>query len=171
MVTNINDCDDIIETQLNNDAQELENLLESDIFTLNAPLVGDLDDYVREFIELLKNREGSRNKLACMLTTDGGYINVVHRIVDTLRRHYDYVSFIVPNYAYSAGTVLAMSGDAIYMDYYSRLGPIDPQVGLEDGSVVPALGYLIQWDRLLKKAEKNKITQAEKELMIVDRQR
>ncbi len=31
-----------------------------------------------------------------------------------MRHHYKCVDFIVPNSAYSAGTVLAMSGDAIY---------------------------------------------------------
>jgi len=51
-----------------------------------------------------------------VLTTGGGSIEVVQRIVDVFRQHYTLVDFIVPNYAYSAGTVLAMSGDAIYMD-------------------------------------------------------
>ena len=60
-------------------------------------------------------------------------MDVVQRVVDTLRRHYNLVDFIIPNYAYSAGTVLAMSGDAIHMDYYSRLGPIDPQIETERG--------------------------------------
>jgi hypothetical protein len=52
----------------------------------------------------------------------------------------------------SAGTILAMSGDAILMDYYSVLGPIDPQVPSQDGRYVPALGYLIRYQELLDKA-------------------
>lgn len=43
-----------------------------------------------------------------------------------------------------------MSGDNIYMDYYSRLGPIDSQVQCRQGQMVPALGYLVQWERLVK---------------------
>jgi len=101
-----------------------------------------------------------------ILTTNGGYIETVQRIVDTFHYHYDHVSVIIPNYAYSAGTVLAMSGDEIYMDYYSRLGPIDPQVENNRGRQVPALGYLKQWDRLLKKSSEGKITLAELQLMI-----
>ena len=43
----------------------------------------------------------------------------------------------------SAGTILCMSGDKIFMDYASILGPIDPQVPTPDtGDYVPALGYL-----------------------------
>jgi hypothetical protein len=44
-----------------------------------------------------------------------------------------------------------MSGDAIYMTYYSRLGPIDPQVETSKGVPVPALGYLIALKRLRRR--------------------
>ena len=101
-----------------------------------------------------------------ILTTTGGYIEVVQRIVDTLRRHYDLVSFVVPNYAYSAGTVLVMSGDEIHMDYYSRLGPIDPQVEINNDRMVPALGYLERYNALVQKAQVNKISTAEVQLLI-----
>ncbi len=114
-----------------------------------------------------KKKDGSsRDTLTVLLTTGGGYIEVVHRIVDTLRHHYGTVNFVVPDYAYSAGTVLVMSGDSIHMDYYSRLGPIDPQVETTKGQVVPGLGYLIQWERLIKKAKDGKLTLAEMQLMI-----
>ena len=85
-----------------------------------------------------------KNKLAVILETDGGYIEVVERIVKTLRHHYNNVEFVVPNFAMSAGAVLVMSGDAIHMDYFSTLGPIDPQISNTSGKQVSALGYLIQ---------------------------
>jgi len=53
----------------------------------------------------------------------------------------------------SAGTVLVMSGDSIWMDYYSVLGPIDPQVRNKDGRWVPALGYLHKYNQLMDKAK------------------
>ena len=92
-----------------------------------------------------------------LITTTGGFIEVVQRIVATLRKHYSIVDFVVPNYAYSAGTVLVMSGDAIHMDYYSRLGPIDPQVETPGGQSVSALGYLERYDQLLRKANSGKM--------------
>jgi hypothetical protein len=92
---------------------------------------------------------------------------VVQRIVDTFRHYYGYVEFFVPNHAMSAGTVLAMSGDAIYMDYYSVLGPIDPQLPKRDGSgMVPALGYLEQYERPVKKSRNGKLTTAELSFLI-----
>jgi len=157
--------DDIICSQLDIKVRSLEKIMDADVLAFNAPLINIVDNYVRDFIELLQMRTKKRKRLVFILTTNGGYIEIVHRIVDTIRHYYEHVSFIVPDYAYSAGTVLAMSGDAIYMDYYSRLGPIDPQVELANGHMVPALGYLIQWERLLKKAKDGTLTQAEQELM------
>lgn len=46
-----------------------------------------------------------------------------------------------------------MSGDNIFMDYYSVLGPIDPQVQNKDGRWVAALGYLDKIKELLDKAQ------------------
>lgn len=66
----------------------------------------------------------------------------------------------------SAGTILAMSGDKIYMDYYSILGPIDPQVGNQAGQTVPALGYLEKYDQLVKKSVSGGLSQAELAFLI-----
>ena len=73
-----------------------------------------------------------------MLTTGGGSTTVVERLVNILRQHYKEVNFIVPDYAYSAGTIFCMSGDNILMDYFSVLGPIDPQVQNKEGRLVAA---------------------------------
>lgn len=72
----------------------------------------------------------------------------------------------MPNHAFSAGTVLAMSGDAIHMDYYSRLGPIDPQVANSEGRLVPALGYLERYNALIEKAQAGSLSMAEAQLLI-----
>ena len=88
------------------------------------------------------------------------------RIAETLRYHYSKVEFIVPNFAMSAGTVLVMSGDKIHMDYFSILGPIDPQVGDTSGKQVPALGCLIQYNKLIEKADKGILSTAELTVLI-----
>ena len=74
-------------------------------------------------IEDLANDPNKKNKLLVVLTTTGGSGSAVERYVNILRRHYNEVSFIIPDYAYSAGTIFCMSGDNIYMDYFSVLGP------------------------------------------------
>ena len=56
---------------------------------------------------------------------------------------------------------MCCSGDRIFMDYYSVLGPIDPQVRNKDGKFVAALGYLDKINELIEKAKKNELTNAE----------
>jgi hypothetical protein len=54
-----------------------------------------------------------------------------------------------------------MCGDAIHMDYYSILGPIDPQIERPTGGFVPALGYLLMFERLVQKSAAGTLTTAE----------
>src|SRR5262249_997606 len=106
-------------------------------------------------------------KLAIVLGTEGGYIEVAERIVTVIRKHYGDVDFYIPDAAMSAGTVLVMSGDSIHMDYYSILGPIDPQVQRPGGTgMIPALGYLIQYERLLEKDREGILATAEAQILI-----
>lgn len=159
-------ANELIEQQLDERLKGLEQTLKCDILTFVGDIIDGVDDVVRNIIEQKRKNSKNQKKLTVFLTTPGGYIGVVQRIVDILRHHYRIVDFFIPNYAFSAGTVFAMSGDAIYMDYYSRLGPIDPQLERPDGKMVPAVGYLIQWERLLEKARNGSITLPEVQLML-----
>ena len=103
--------------------------------------------------------------LLVLLETTGGLITVAERMARIFRHHYRRVDFLVPTYAMSAGTVLVMAGDDIYMDYASTLGPIDPQIRSR-GGLVPALGYLEQYKRLVQKSAEGKLTAAEMAILI-----
>ena len=114
-----------------------------------------------QIVEDLAQDPNKKEQLAVLLTTTGGSAMAVERYVNIIRQHYDKVIFIVPDYAYSAGTIFCMSGDEIWMDYFSVLGPIDPQVPNKEGRFVPALGYLDKVNELIAKAQKGILTQAE----------
>ena len=159
-------ANDFIEQQLDDRILEIEGRHGADAISFCGPIVFGVDDILRIAVEKKHKQRPRRNKLVILLTTLGGYIEVVQRMVDILRSHYKLVDFVIPNYAYSAGTVLAMSGDAIYMDYYSRLGPIDPQVESQTGRPVPALGYLERYNELLKKANTGTISTAEVQILL-----
>jgi ClpP class serine protease len=166
MISTPKNANEFIEKQLDQCVEALEKGFKADVLGFIGGIVFGVDDNIRNVVEEMRQRPDSCNKLVVILTTGGGYIEVVQRIAEMFRHHYDCVDFIVPNYAFSAGTVLVMSGDAIYMNYYSRLGPIDPQVEGANNKVVPALGYLVQWERLLKKAKQGNLTTVEAQLMI-----
>lgn len=107
------------------------------------------------------NRNSKPDNLVFLLYTPGGVAEVVEKMVDIIRHHYKEVWFVVPDMAMSAGTILCMSGDKIYMDYSSALGPIDPQVPNSDGQLVPALGYLDHVEKMIEKSAQGTLTDAE----------
>ena len=58
----------------------------------------------------------------------------------------------------SAGTLFALSGDKIYMDYSSSLGSVDTQV--RNGTdLVTALGYLDQVEKIIQKSAEGKLAE------------
>lgn len=114
----------------------------------------------RDFIEPLKQVATPRTKLVMFVNTPGGSAEAVEKIVEIVRFHYVEVYFVVPDMAMSAGTILCMSGDKIYMDYSSALGPIDPQV-FNGKDWVPALGYLDKVEELLSRARSGTMSNAE----------
>lgn len=149
--------DDVAFARLDEFLGKVEAALGSDALSMSGPIVSGLDTLVRRAMEAYDTR---KNVLVVILTTNGGIVEVTERIVDTLRFFYSEVNFIIPDKAMSAGTVLALSGDNIYMDYFSRLGPIDPQIQ-RDGRLVPALSYLQQYDKMIDKAKNGQLTQAD----------
>lgn len=102
--------------------------------------------------------------VAIILDTPGGVVEIVERMVTTVRFRYDEVTVIVPDRAMSAGTIFALSADRIMMDHLSCLGPIDPQIERDD-KLVPALSYLNQFERLNAKAANGQLTTAEYALL------
>ncbi|MCY4068503.1 MAG: hypothetical protein OXE79_05265 [Acidimicrobiaceae bacterium] len=137
--------------------REIEQLLDADGLAIISPLLWGVEHHVKIAVE---SRESRRDQLFVVLDTAGGIVDVVERIVRVLRQHYSEVKFIIPDRAMSAGTVLAMSGDEIWMDYHSCLGPIDPQVE-RDGRLEPALSYLAQYERLIEKSRQETLSTAE----------
>lgn len=152
----------IVIDQLKERLESIEAQTRGDCILICSPIRFGLDVAVREALD---NLNPKKRKVTVILETTGGYIEVAQRIAQTLRHWYRVVDFIVPNYAYSAGTVLVMCGDDIFMDYFSVLGPIDPQIQKDD-KMVPALGYLEQYNRLIDKSNKGQLSTAELAFLI-----
>jgi hypothetical protein len=150
-----------IKNSLNEQVGVIEGQLDADVMTIISPIVSGLDVLVKAAVEAFKVK---RPRIAIILDTLGGIAEVVERMVSTIRHHYGEVYFIVPDRAMSAGTIFAMSGDRIFMNYFSVLGPIDPQIE-KDGSLVPAQSYLSQYERLSAKATAGTLNTAEYALL------
>ena len=138
----------------------LEKHFESDVIFFYGAIYPSVEKKFRDFIENLRSDSKEYKKLTIILNTAGGTVETVEKLVGITRFHYNKVYFIVPDYAMSAGTIFCMSGNKIFMDYSSSLGPIDPQI-FNGKEYVPALGYLDQVEKMLQKSADGELTDAE----------
>ena len=70
--------------------------------------------------------------LLLILHTPGGLAEAAQTVVDYLRSKFSAIDILVPTYAMSAGTMIALGCDRILMGRQSQLGPTDPQLIVED---------------------------------------
>nr|DAL65714.1 MAG TPA_asm: periplasmic serine protease [Caudoviricetes sp.] len=107
--------------------EKLEEYLKGDVMFFFGSITPVQIQKYRFLLEELQV-DKKYDTLYIILNTPGGSVETVERFVNMNRHFYKNVNFIVPDEAMSAGTVFCLSGDKIYMDYSSSLGPIDPQV-------------------------------------------
>lgn len=153
--------EDTLKQLLTDKLKAIETHLNADVLVYYGNLGPLPANVFLNLVEDLQKDSNKHDKLYVILTTNGGSAEMVERYVNILRRHYSEINFIVPDYAYSAGTIFCMSGDSIYMDYFSVLGPIDPQVPNKEGKYIAALGYLDKVNEFILKAAAGKLTNAE----------
>ena len=92
----------------------------------NTPNFIDISD-VDGFTDLVQSTNGSE-EIDVLLHSPGGRPDATERIVHILRNKFKRVHFLIPHSAYSAATMLALSGDSITLHPSATLGPIDPQI-------------------------------------------
>jgi ClpP class serine protease len=64
-----------------------------------------------------------------ILHTPGGLVLATQQIASALKNHPAKVTIIIPHYAMSGGTLLALAADEVLMDDNAVIGPVDPQIG------------------------------------------
>jgi hypothetical protein len=152
--------DSTIKDTLNERLAALEKHFGADVVFYHGEIHPFVAKPFRDFIEPLRAEMPPNDRLVMFINTPGGSAEAVEKIVEIIRFHYAEVYFVVPDFAMSAGTILCMAGDKIFMDYSSSLGPIDPQV-FNGKDWVPALGYLDKVEQLLERARTNQLSNAE----------
>ena len=100
--------------------------------------------------------------IALILHTPGGLVLAASQIAMALKRHPGKKIVIVPHYAMSGGTLIALAADEIRMDPNAVLGPLDPQLALgPQGPVMPA-------PSIVKVAQMKKDKAADTTLIVAD---
>lgn len=125
--------DNVISKEIDQIRSKLESNFDADVLAYYGPISSFILAAYRTALENIPGKGRRRERVAIVLNTPGGEVEAVERMVEMTRHWYQEVFFIVPHLAMSAGTIFCMSGDKIFMDYSSALGPIDPQVQAKDG--------------------------------------
>ena len=92
--------------------------------------------------------------LLLILHTPGGQGEAAQTIVDYLRSKFSDIDVLVPTYAMSAGTMIALGCDRIIMGRQSQLGPTDPQLIVGDRAF-SAHSIVAQFEEAKKDISKN----------------
>jgi ClpP class serine protease len=87
----------------------------------------DIDD--SEAVLRAIRQTPAESPIDLLLHTPGGLVLASEQIAYALRAHRGKVTVLIPHYAMSGGTLLALAADEIVMDEAAVLGPVDPQLG------------------------------------------
>lgn len=156
---------DIVRKEVNSIAVKIEELLNADVCWYCGPINASFVTALPNVLESIALKPKKRDAIAIFLTTGGGSAELAEQAVDMIRNFYNEVYFVVPEIAMSAGTILCLSGDEVYMRYTSCLGPIDPQVEV-NGEYVSANGYLDKVSEYIQKSRDNQLTVAELNILL-----
>ncbi|MDX6411152.1 MAG: hypothetical protein QOE91_668 [Gaiellaceae bacterium] len=87
----------------------------------------DIDD-AESILRAINETPPSRD-IEVILHTPGGLVLAASQIASALADHPAKVRAVVPHYAMSGGTLIALAADEIVLDSHATLGPVDPQLG------------------------------------------
>ncbi len=104
---------------------------------LGIPIYRYIDIEDSEAIIRAIRNTSPEQTIALILHTPGGLVLAASQIAMALKRHKGKKIVIIPHYAMSGGTLIALAADEIIMDPDAVLGPLDPQLQTSKG-VFPA---------------------------------
>lgn len=71
--------------------------------------------------------------LKLVMTSPGGRVSSANKIARSLKNNFNSIETYVPHFAKSGGTLISLTGEEIVMGEISDLGPLDPQIPMNDG--------------------------------------
>jgi ClpP class serine protease len=96
---------------------------------LGIPLVRHIDiDDAQSVLRAIRETPPGRG-IEIILHTPGGLVLAASQIAQALADHDGRITAVVPHYAMSGGTLIALAADEIVLDRHCALGPVDPQLG------------------------------------------
>ncbi|MBN1682333.1 ATP-dependent Clp protease proteolytic subunit [Candidatus Bathyarchaeota archaeon] len=157
----------IIQMERNNALKSLSKKRKSNVITLihrqeTLSLLGlplsryiDIDDS-EELLRVIRLTPEDQS-IDLIIHTPGGIALAATQIAFALKAHKGKTVVIVPHYAMSGGTLIALAADEILMDEHAVLGPVDPQMQTSKG--------VVSASSILRVLEKKKIDEIDDETL------
>jgi ATP-dependent protease ClpP protease subunit len=134
---------DWLQAQINREMQALATLTNCQVIVyassyLQKPqvpgiLVSITPEDINGFLSALHGMDCSRG-LLLVLHTPGGSAEAAETIVSYLWSKFSDITTLIPTYAMSAGTMIALASNRLIMGRQSQLGPTDPQFFMGGGT-------------------------------------
>jgi hypothetical protein len=127
--------------------QNLQRLLNAKVITyiasLHHPVPMIMNQDILIFEDLLRSTAGA-DEGYLIINSPGGDGNVAEKMITMCRQRFARsFKVIIPNFAKSAASMIALGSDKILMGYLAELGPIDPQLGSPvSGGLIPARSFI-----------------------------
>lgn len=118
---------------------------------IRLPISIEYEDLL-PFVDMLDGMTSER--ITVIIETPGGIGEVGREMVENLHERFKHVTFIVPGWAKSTGTIMVMGGHEIMMWSGSSLGPIDAQI-VQDGKQFSADALLKGLDKIKDEVTQN----------------
>jgi hypothetical protein len=84
--------------------------------------------YVQDELDRKVNTPHASSEIDIWLDSPGGSASIAFKLLLELRSRFNKIRVVIPDYAKSAATLLAIGADEIYMAAAAELGPLDAQV-------------------------------------------
>ena len=114
--------------EITREVAKLDIAKKSDIVLYNGPIEYPFDYH---FKSMCRAQNSSEN-VVLVLVTFGGDANSAYRMGRGLQQYYDKVDICIPSWCKSAGTLLCVSAQAMYIGDFGELGPVDVQRAKRD---------------------------------------
>lgn len=133
-------CAEHIKTQKNS-IKEIEGKIGGKVIFFDGELNPRTLLCFHKVLRKLKWKNNEQDTLFLLLESPGGSIDSAVKIVNMSKEYFNNFNVVIPSFAKSAATLIAVSSDKLYLGRAGELGPIDPQVRhpLQKNLFFPAL--------------------------------
>lgn len=124
------------------------------------PIVDQDIEQLRRLLEKIEPRA----PITLLLNSPGGEIGAAEKMVrlllETRSDSPGAFEVVVPDYAKSVATLVALGAGRIFMSVFSELGQIDPHIRLANGSRVSVFTYLLAYEAAVRRSKEHPMVPA-----------